>query len=163
MPEPLSYDPELLFKQANKLLDHVEAHRQDHIGHDADLAELASRWPGVVGSAMEELRTGWSEQHEAIRKQAGEHATWIFEATTKVVGTDDGNAGRFGKTMGGLWPWYLPPSFGGASSNPEGVSPGPQSNSPACDSSWSTSRGFMTTTRFLLGDLGVSYSPDALS
>ncbi|MBN7560314.1 WXG100 family type VII secretion target [Mycobacteroides abscessus] len=98
MPEPLSYDPELLFKQANKLLDHVEAHRQDHTGHDADLAELASRWPGVVGSAMEDLRAGWDTQHELIRKQAGEHATWIFEATAKVVGTDDGNAGRFGKT-----------------------------------------------------------------
>lgn len=98
MPEYLSYDPELLFKQANKLLDHVETHRQDHTGHDADLAELASRWPGVVGSAMEELRTGWDEQHEVIRNQVGEHATWIFEATTKVVGTDDGSAGRFGKT-----------------------------------------------------------------
>lgn len=98
MPEPLSYDTELLFKQANKLLDHVETHRQDHTGHDADLAELASRWPGVVGSAMEELRSGWSEQHEVIRKQVGEHATWIFEATTKVVDTDDNNSGRLGKT-----------------------------------------------------------------
>ncbi|RIR68150.1 hypothetical protein [Mycobacteroides abscessus] len=97
MPEPLSYDTELLFKQANKLLDHVETHRQDHTGHDADLAELASRWPGVVGSAMEELRTGWDEQHEVIRKQVGEHATWIFEATNKVRGQDENGAGRFGK------------------------------------------------------------------
>lgn len=98
MPESLSYDPELLFKQANQLLDHVETHRQDHTGHDADLAELVSRWPGVVGSAMEDLRAGWDEQHELIRNQVGEHATWIFEATTKVVDTDDGSAGRFGNT-----------------------------------------------------------------
>ncbi|WP_457135494.1 WXG100 family type VII secretion target [Mycobacteroides abscessus] len=98
MPEPLSYDPELLFKQANKLLDHVETHRQDHTSHDADLAEAGSRWPGVLGSAMEDLRAGWDAHHEVIRKQTGEHATWIFEATTKVVGTDDDSAGRFGKT-----------------------------------------------------------------
>ncbi|WJR35307.1 hypothetical protein P3F83_08035 [Mycobacteroides immunogenum] len=96
MPDPLSFDPELLHRQANTLLDHVEAHRQDHTGHDADLAELASRWPGVAGSAMEDLRAGWEEQHEAIRRQVGKHATWIFEATTKVVGADDDNAGRFG-------------------------------------------------------------------
>lgn len=98
MPDPLSYDPELLFKQANQLLDHVETHRQDHIGHDADLAELASRWPGVVGSAMEELRTGWDEQHEVIRKQVGKHATGIFEVTNMVRGQDDDSAGRVGKT-----------------------------------------------------------------
>ncbi|CPU27553.1 Hypothetical protein ERS075552_04073 [Mycobacteroides abscessus] len=98
MAEPLSYDTELLFKQANKLLDHVEAHRQDHVGHDADLAELASRWPGVVGSAMGGLQAVWAEQHDVIHKRAGEHATQIFEATTKISGTDDDNAGRIGKT-----------------------------------------------------------------
>ncbi|OHU30939.1 hypothetical protein BKG76_04335 [Mycobacteroides franklinii] len=98
MPGPLSVDPEILYQQANKLLDHVETHRQDHTGHDADLAELASRWPGVVGSAMEELRTGWDERHEVIRKHIGEHATWILEAATKVVGVDDDSAGRFGNT-----------------------------------------------------------------
>ncbi|SHQ68950.1 WXG100 family type VII secretion target [Mycobacteroides abscessus] len=96
MSEPLRFDPELLHRQANKLLDHVETHRQDHIGHDADLTELASRWPGMVGSAMENLRAGWDQQHEAIRKQVGDHATWILDATAKVVGTDDGNAGRLG-------------------------------------------------------------------
>ncbi len=101
MSESLSYDTEGLFKQANRLLDHVETHRQDHIGHDADLAELASRWPGVVGSAMEDLRAGWDAQHEVIGKQVGEHAAWIMEATTKVVGTDDGSAGRFGTTGNG--------------------------------------------------------------
>ena len=101
MPEPLSYDTELLHRQANKLLDHVETHRQDHVGHDADLAELAARWPGVVGSAMENLRAGWAEQHEVIRNQVGEHATWIFEATTKVAGTDEGNAGSLGGTRNG--------------------------------------------------------------
>ena len=42
MPEPLSYDTELLHKQANKLLDHVETHGQDHSGHDADLASATS-------------------------------------------------------------------------------------------------------------------------
>lgn len=44
MPEPLSYDAELLFKQANKLLDHVETHRQDHTGHDADLESPWDWW-----------------------------------------------------------------------------------------------------------------------
>lgn len=96
MPDSMSYDPEKLHRSANRLLDHVEDHRRDHIGHDADLAELASRWPGAVGSAMEDLRAGWAQQHEAIRKQVGDHATWILDATAKVVGTDDGNAGRFG-------------------------------------------------------------------
>lgn len=98
MSEPLSYPTDVLYQQANKLLDHVETHRQDHIGHDADLAELASRWPGVVGSAMEDLRATWDEHHEVIRKQVGEHATWIMGATTKVTDTDDGSAGRFGRT-----------------------------------------------------------------
>lgn len=96
MSEPVNYDTEALSRQANKLLDHVEDHRRDHIGHDADLAELASRWPGAVGSAMEDLRAGWAQQHEAIRKQVGDHATWILDATTKVTATDDNNAGHFG-------------------------------------------------------------------
>ncbi|QST90072.1 WXG motif protein [Mycobacterium phage prophi91-3] len=100
MSESVNYDTEALTRQANKLLDHVEDYRRDHIGHDADLAELASRWPGVVGSAMEDLRAGWDTQHEALRARAGEHATWILDATAKVAGTDDGNAGRFG-TAGG--------------------------------------------------------------
>lgn len=98
MSDPVSFDAEALFRQANKLLDHVETHRQDHVGHDADLAELASRWPGVVGAAMEDLRAGWAEQYEAVRDRAGKHATWIFGATSKVVDTEADNAGRLGKT-----------------------------------------------------------------
>ncbi|SHP99320.1 WXG100 family type VII secretion target [Mycobacteroides abscessus] len=96
MSESVNYDTEALSRQANKLLDHVEDHRRDHIGHDADLAELASRWPGAVGSAMEDLRTGWAQQHEVIRKQVGDHATWILDATAKVAATDENNAGHFG-------------------------------------------------------------------
>ncbi len=98
MPDPLSFDPELLHRQANKLLDHVEAHRQDHAGHDADLSNAASAWSGAIGSALEEVRTGWTEQHEVTHKQAGEHATWIFEATSKITATDDSSAGRLPNT-----------------------------------------------------------------
>ena len=101
MSESMHYDTELLFKQANKLLDHVETHRQNDIGHIADCAEMASRWAGPIGAAMQAMSEGWATQGEALREQVGRHASWIMQVATEVSGTDDGNAGRLGRAENG--------------------------------------------------------------
>ena len=98
MVESMRFPTQVLFAQANRVIDHGEENRRDHGGLDDALGQAGGSWPGVIGSAVEQVRTAWASQHEAMDTAVGGHARWIMDATNGVIDIDEGSAGGFGHT-----------------------------------------------------------------
>lgn len=98
MPESFRVNAEHLHLKANEVLDHMDTSRREHVGHCDDLSAAAGRWNGEIAAALSHVSTTWEDKRTALHKRVGGMGTWMFEAATTFVNTDENSKTNIDKT-----------------------------------------------------------------
>ncbi|MBB4853638.1 hypothetical protein HNP40_001004 [Mycobacteroides chelonae] len=96
--EPLSVHPEILNRQANDLLDAMDASAKDHARHHDAIAESASGWVGESARALENLRVTWEDQRNVLHKELGAQGIHMQEVAGGIADMDGTNGARIDKS-----------------------------------------------------------------
>lgn len=96
--EPLSVHPEILNRQANRLLDAMDDSAKAHAQHHDTMAEAASGWIGHSARALEGLRTTWEDQRAALHKELGQQGIHMQEVAGGIANMDGANAAHIDKS-----------------------------------------------------------------
>lgn len=98
MPESFRVNAEHLHLKANEVLDHMDTSRREHVGHSDDLTAAAGRWNGEIAAALSHVSTTWEGKRTALHKRVGGMGTWMFEAATTFINTDENSKTNIDKT-----------------------------------------------------------------
>lgn len=102
MAESLRVDAEHLHLKANEVLDHMDISRREHSVHGDDLSAAAGKWNGEIAGALAHVATTWEDKRITLHKRVGGMGTWMFEAATTFVNTDENSKTGFDKSAEAL-------------------------------------------------------------